>query len=96
MTNLYTMLTRKSERGAVLGEGQRLSTTQAIDAMTANGAYGSFSETVKGTLTPGMLADIAVWDSDIFSAEPDALLHTRCDLTVLSGEVVFDRHGQLA
>ena len=46
---------------------------------------------------PGQLADIAVLSHDIFAIPVERVENeVRCDLTLLGGEVVFDRHGQLA
>jgi predicted amidohydrolase YtcJ len=36
----------------------------ALRAYTSRGAYASFEERVKGTLEPGMLADLQVYDGD--------------------------------
>ncbi len=91
MKNLYCMVTRKTDRGRVLGEGERLPIEEALAAMTEYGAYGSFSEGEKGRLTPGQLADIAVLDRDIFACAPDELLETQVDMTLLDGETVYAR-----
>jgi len=95
MKSLYAMVTRRTDRGRVLGADQRLDLATAITAATANGAYGSFSETVKGTLEPGRLADVAVLERDVFACPPEALLETRVDLTILNGEIVYDRQGEM-
>ena len=50
---------------------------------------------MKGTLQPGQLADIAVLDRDIFAIAPETLLESEVDVTVLDGQVAFDRHGEL-
>ena len=91
MTNLYSMLTRKTAKGVTLGEDQRLTIDQAVSAASYNGAYLSFSESVKGTLLPGQLADIAVASTDIFSAAPEEILESEFDLTLLEGDIVYDR-----
>lgn len=96
MKSLYTMVTRRTDQGRVMGAEQALELPEAVAAATANGAYGSFSESVKGTLEPGMLADVAVLERDIFEADPEALLETRVDLTILDGEVAYDRRGETA
>ena len=93
--NLYCMVTRKKDRGTVLGAEERLSLEEAVSAATLNGAYGSFSEGVKGKLEPGYLADVAVFDRDIFAIEPDALLEVQVDLTLRGGQIVHDRLGQV-
>ena len=92
---LYTMVTRMTNRGTVLGLVEALSLEEAIGAYTVNSAYGSFEEGVKGTLAVGRLGDVAVLDTDLFTAEPEAWLDAQCDLTVLDGDVVYDRLGQI-
>jgi len=95
--NLFTMLTRKTNRGTVLGPDQTLTAEQAVHCQTWCGAYTQFAEDRRGTLEPGMQADIAVLSRDIFACEPEQILRdTRADLTLRGGEVIFDRHGALA
>jgi predicted amidohydrolase YtcJ len=96
MKNLYEMLTRRTSGGRVLGSEETITLREAVAALTANGAYGSFSEAEKGTLEPGKLADVAVLDRDIFAVPPEALLETRAELTILGGQVVYDREGEVA
>jgi predicted amidohydrolase YtcJ len=95
--NLYTMLTRKTNRGTVMGPEEALTIEQAIHCQTWCGAYTQFAEDRRGTLEPGMLADVTVLSRDIFSAAPeDILRNTRADLTLRDGAPIFDRHGALA
>lgn len=95
--NLFTMLTRKTNRGTVLGPDQTLTAEQAVHCQTWCGAYTQFAEDRRGTLEPGMQADIAVLSRDIFACDPELILRdTRADLTLRGGEVIFDRHGALA
>jgi predicted amidohydrolase YtcJ len=95
--NLFTMLTRKTNRGTVLGADQTLTAEQAVHCQTWCGAYTQFAEDRRGTLEPGMQADVAVLSRDIFVAAPEDILRdTRADLTLRGGEVIFDRHRTLA
>jgi predicted amidohydrolase YtcJ len=95
--NLFTMVTRKTSRGTVMGPEEALGVEQAIHCQTWCGAYTQFAEDRRGTLEPGMLADIAVLSRDIFTADREQILRdTRCDLTLRGGEPIFDRHGALA
>jgi Predicted metal-dependent hydrolase with the TIM-barrel fold len=41
-----------------------ISLLAALRAYTTAGAYASFEESEKGTLEPGMLADLQVYDQD--------------------------------
>jgi hypothetical protein len=95
--NLFTMVTRKTNRGTVMGPEEALTVEQAVHCQTWCGAYTQFAEDRRGALEPGMDADLAVLSRDIFDAEPEAILReTRCDLTLRGGEPIFDRHGALA
>jgi predicted amidohydrolase YtcJ len=92
--NFYTMLTRQTSRGTVVGGGEAVSMTEALQAYTEFGAYVNKAEATYGKLMPGMAADIAVWSRDLLSASPEQVLHeTQCDLTLLGGELVHDRLG---
>ena len=92
--NLYTMVTRKTNKGTAIGADQALTLEEAIGAYTVNSAYGSFEEGIKGTLAPGMLGDVAVLDTDLFATEPEAWLSAHCDLAIVGGAVAHDRLGE--
>ena len=94
--NLFSMLTRRTNKGTVLGAGETLTMEQALHAYTWAGAYSQFAETSRGTLGPGMLADIAVISADLFTLSPEEVLSARADLTLREGNVIFDRHGEAA
>ena len=68
-----------------------MSLPQALSASAYNGAYLSFSESVKGTLLAGQLADIAVTSQDLFGADAEAIRATEIDITILEGDIVYDR-----
>ncbi|MBI0432355.1 amidohydrolase [Roseomonas sp. KE0001] len=94
--NLFTMVTRKTNRGTVLGAGECLTPEQAMHCYTWCGAYSQFAESERGTLEPGMQADIAVFSRDLFTVAPEDILTTQADLTLRGGKVLFDRHGEAA
>jgi len=95
--NLYTMITRRTNRGTVLGPEEALTVEQAIHCQTWCGAYTQFADDRRGTLEPGMLADVTVLSRDIFAATPEAIRDaTGADLTLRDGVPIFDRHGALA
>ena len=55
-------MTRKSEDGKKeYYPEQKLNMEQAIAAYTTGSAFAEFAEKDKGTLAPGMLADLVVW-----------------------------------
>ncbi len=72
---------------------QRLTIPDAVDAYTRGAAYASFDEQRKGSLAPGMLADIAILSGDIFAAPPERLLDAVVDVTIFDGKVVYSREA---
>ena len=61
----------------------------ALRAYTFGGAFASYDETRKGTLEPGMLADIVVLSANIFKLEPSQLDTVKVAYTIFDGRVVY-------
>ena len=70
---------------------QKISVAEALRAYTRGGAYASFDEKEKGTITPGALADFAVIDRDLTQTAPEAIRDARVTLTAVGGRVVYER-----
>lgn len=64
---------------------------EAIRGYTANGAFLTFEEDLKGRLKPGMLADLVVLSDDLLTIDPERIMDVAVDLTVLGGKVVYER-----
>jgi predicted amidohydrolase YtcJ len=69
---------------------QRLSVEEALRAYTAGSAYAAFEEEEKGTISPGKLADVAVFSDDLFKVAPEKIKNVRVVLTVVGGKVVYE------
>lgn len=94
--NLFTMVTRQTNQGTVFGPEERLSIQEALHCYTWCGAYSTFAEQRRGTLEPGMDADIAILSQDITTLAPEEYSGVRCDVTLRGGLPIFDRHGEFA
>ena len=68
---------------------QRMSRMEALRSYTINAAYGAFEEDLKGSLTPGKLADITVLSQDILTVPEEQIPATRVEMTIVGGEVVY-------
>lgn len=72
----------------------RLSLPELVDGYTTDGAYAEFQENEKGQLRPGMLADVAVLDQNLFDLSkaelPAHIGKTRSVLTVVGGKIVHE------
>ena len=76
--------------------GQAISREAAVAMLTRVPAYAEFAEREKGTLAPGMLADLAVLSQDVFTVPPEALPGTTSVLTTVGGRVVYDHLARAA
>jgi predicted amidohydrolase YtcJ len=71
------------------GTDQRLPLTAAIEGYTSQAAYASFDERQKGTLAPGMLADIVILATDVFSHPPTVRGDVAVMATIVDGRVAY-------
>ena len=70
---------------------QHMTRMEALRSYTIACAYSAFEEDLKGSLEPGKLADVVVLSRDILTCPDDEILEARVDLTVVGGEVLFQR-----
>ena len=90
MMAIQSMVTRKDTQGRVWGPSQRVSVTDAMRICTMHGAYASFEEGIKGSLTPGKLADLVVLEDDPHDVDADEIASIRVLRTILGGGTTFE------
>jgi predicted amidohydrolase YtcJ len=86
MLRIQDMVTRKGENGVGYGVNQRISVEEAIKVWTLDGAYATFEEKEKGSVTPGKLADFAVLRKDPRRVPPDSIKDIVIDATYIGGK----------
>jgi predicted amidohydrolase YtcJ len=87
--SLYWMVAGKTVGGTPLyREDNRLSRTEALKRYTQGSAWFSGEETIKGTLAPGQLADLAVLSADYFSVPEEQIKAIESVLTIVGGRVL--------
>lgn len=91
LVGLYASVTRKGMSGQVYGPDEALTMEEAIRAYTAKGAWLTFEEDVKGTLEPGMLADMVVLSDDLLTMDAEAVMDAKVDMTIVGGRVLYER-----
>jgi hypothetical protein len=69
---------------------EALPLAQSLAAFTTGVAYVNHREHELGLLRPGHRADIAVLSQDIFAVPPSEIGHTQVDLTIASGQIVYE------
>ena len=90
MIEFYAAVARKSLKG-FSGEGwhpeQAVSRAEALKMFTIAPAYAAFEENDKGSIEVGKLADLTVLSNDIMKIPEPEILHTKCVMTVIGGEI---------
>lgn len=77
------------DRRRLLGENERLTLKQMIEAYTINGAYQLFRENEIGSLKKGKSADMIIIDKDIFSIDYMDIHNISVKATILDGRIVY-------
>ena len=94
MYGLYAAITRKTMTGEP-EDGwfpeERISMEEAIRAYTLNTAYANFEDDIKGSITPGKLADITVLDQNLFEVDPMNLPDVEVLYTIVDGDIVYEK-----
>jgi predicted amidohydrolase YtcJ len=90
LIGMYAAVTRRAESGQELLPEECVSASQALAMYTINAAYASFEEDIKGSITPGKLADIVVLSDDFTQVPPEQIKDIRVEMTIIGGEVVWE------
>lgn len=80
---------RRTAQGAPIGPEQAISVAEALLLYTAGGASTAGEDHLKGTITPGKVADLVAISGDPLRAPLDRLADLRVEMTLIDGQVVF-------
>jgi predicted amidohydrolase YtcJ len=70
---------------------QRMTRQEALRSYTLNAAHAAFEDNLKGSVTPGKLADIVVLSHDILTVPEAEILDARVMYTIIGGKVRYER-----
>ncbi|HIN11238.1 MAG: amidohydrolase [Vicinamibacterales bacterium] len=91
VASYYATVSRKLDDGSLFYPDQRLSRLDALRTYTINAAYAAFEEDLKGSLTPGKLADITVLSKNILTVPEEEIPSTEVVYTIVGGRVMYQR-----
>ena len=94
IASFHCSVTRELADGSIFLQEQGMTRQQALRAYTWGNAYAAFEEDIKGTLTPGKLADVTVLSQNILTVPEDEIRDTRITYTILGGEVRYQAAGR--
>jgi hypothetical protein len=90
MMALQSEVTRTDSKGNVWGPQQKITLEEAIRVGTLNGAYASYEENSKGSITAGKLADLVVLGRDVFKEDPSNIVRIPIERTMVGGQWVWE------
>jgi predicted amidohydrolase YtcJ len=90
---IYSSVSRMAENGELVLPEERISPLEALRMYTDEAAKTTFEETIKGSITPGKLADLVVLNGDPTELPVDEIKDMKVEMTILGGEVVWDKMG---
>lgn len=93
LVGIHAAVTRRRADGFPGPQGwrssERITVAEAVRAYTQGAAYASGEERLKGSISPGKLADLVVLSQDIFTIDPMDILETDVVATLFDGKVVY-------
>jgi predicted amidohydrolase YtcJ len=84
-------VTRRTRSGQPLVPSEAIGMKEALRAYTYGAAFAAFEEKVKGSIEEGKLADLAVWEQNLYTVrpEPASLKDLKVLMTILNGKIVY-------
>ena len=95
LIGIHAAVTRRRADGSPGPDGwqgqERITVREAIDAYTIWPAYAAGEEDYRGSIVSGKVADLVVLSEDIFTIEPMSIAEARVEMTVIDGQVVWQK-----
>lgn len=97
LASFYASVARKTLKGEPEGgfePEEKMTRDQTLKSYTLDAAYGEFEEDFKGSIEVGKAADFTVFTKDIMTIPEEDILSTEVAMTILNGEVVYDKSDE--
>ena len=91
LETVWCAVQRKTKEGHLMGEEERISLLQALQAVTINGAYEYSEELQKGTIQKGKKADFVILDQNPMETDLDAVPKIQVLATIKEGKVIWKK-----
>ena len=93
LVGIYSAVSRKSQMGSSVAHLEKIAPLDALRMYTSHAARATFQETIKGSITPGKLADLVVLNGDPSKVPADEIKDLGVEMTILDGEVLWSKTG---
>jgi predicted amidohydrolase YtcJ len=91
LVGTYSAISRMTEKGQSILPEEGIPAIEALKMYTEYAARAAFEEKLKGSITPGKLADMVALNSDPTKLPVDEIKDIEVEMTILDGEVVWDK-----
>jgi predicted amidohydrolase YtcJ len=91
IASYYATVTRRTKDGSVFFPDQSMSRMEALKSYTINAAYAAFEDDIKGSLTPGKLADLVVLSKDILACPAEEIRDSEVLYTIVGGKIAYQK-----
>ncbi|MET8049620.1 MULTISPECIES: amidohydrolase [unclassified Streptosporangium] len=89
LLGIHDMVNRRTQSGEPLAPHEAVGPLDALRAYTLGSAYAGFDERVKGSITSGKLADLAILSDDPTTVDPARIREIEVVATMVGGEFAF-------
>jgi predicted amidohydrolase YtcJ len=93
LLGIHDMVNRRTGTGAPFNAAEAITPAEALRAYTWGSAYASKQERIKGSISPGKLADFTVLSEDPTAVAPDRIAGLEVLATFLDGDLRYTAPG---
>jgi predicted amidohydrolase YtcJ len=91
LMGIYAACSRMTETGEILLSEEKTTLQEALRMYGETAARTTFEEMLKGSISPGKLADLVLLNGDPTTAPINELKDMRVEMTILNGEIVWEK-----
>ena len=89
IANFHASVTRELADGTEFYPRQKMTRMEALRSYTVNAAFAAFEDGVKGSLSPGKLADVTVLTKDILTVPDEEIPKAKVAYTIVGGTIAY-------
>jgi predicted amidohydrolase YtcJ len=89
MVGVCAAVTRLTKENRRVQPQQGIGLADALKMYTLGAAEAAFEEKVKGSITPGKVADLIILDEDPFAVPPGSIKDIKVTMTMIGGRIVW-------
>jgi len=89
IANFHASVTRELADGTEFYPRQKMTRMEALLSYTVNAAFAAFEDGVKGSLSPGKLADVTVLTKDILTVPDEEIPKAKVAYTIVGGTIAY-------